>query len=44
MMEEDGYLLLAGAAIGVAGLAYTAFVTGAAIHLAEAAVTAWWPF
>lgn len=44
MMEEDGYLLLAGAVIGLAGLAYTAFVTGTAIHLAEAAVTAWWPF
>ncbi len=44
MMEEDGYLLLAGAVIGVAGLAYTAFVTGAAIHLAEMALTRWWPF
>ena len=44
MMEEDGYLLSPAAVIGVAGLAYTAFVTGAAIHLAEMALTRWWPF
>lgn len=44
VMEEDGYLLLVGYLLGLAGLTYTAFVTGAAIRLAEAALTTWWPF
>jgi hypothetical protein len=43
-MEEDGYLLLAGYLIGVAGLAYTAAVTGTAIHLVQAALTSWFGF
>lgn len=38
VMEEDGILLLGGLAIGLAGLAYTAAVTGAAYHLARAAL------
>lgn len=33
VMEEDGFLLLIGYAIGSAGLVYTAAVTGAAFHL-----------
>jgi hypothetical protein len=41
VMEEDGYLLLGGYLIGIAGLAYTAAVTGTAIHLVQAAVTSW---
>ena len=41
VMEEDGYLLIAGYLIGLAGLAYTAAVTGTAIHLVQAAVTSW---
>jgi hypothetical protein len=44
MMEEDGYFLLGAYLIGLAGLTYTAFVTGAAIHIVEAALTRWWPF
>ena len=44
VMEEDGYLLLAGYLIGVAGLAYTAAVTGTAIHLVQAALTSWFGF
>ena len=35
VMEEDGVLLGVGLAIGLAGLAYTAAVTGAAFHLAR---------
>jgi hypothetical protein len=38
VMEEDGVLLFIGYALGLAGLAYTATVTGAAYHLAEVAV------
>ena len=38
VMEEDGVLLLLGLAIGLAGLAYTATVTGAAIQLTRAAL------
>ena len=38
VMEEDGVLLLGGLAIGLAGLAYTVAVTGAAYHLARAAL------
>jgi len=33
VMEEDGYLLIAGYLIGLAGLAYTATVLGASYHL-----------
>ena len=44
VMEEDGYLLVAGYLLGLAGLTYTALVTGTAIRLAEAALTSWWPF
>jgi hypothetical protein len=44
VMEEDGYLLLGGYLIGLAGLAYTAAVTGTAIHLVQAAVTSWFGF
>jgi hypothetical protein len=44
VMEEDGYLLLAGYLIGAAGLAYTAAVTGTAIHLVQAAMTNWFGF
>ena len=39
VMQEDGVVLGAGLAIGIAGLAYTAAVTGAAYHIAEAALT-----
>jgi hypothetical protein len=38
-MQEDGVVLGAGLAIGIAGLAYTAAVTGAAYHIAKAALT-----
>jgi len=41
VMEEDGYLLLGGLAIGAAGLAYTAAVTGTALHLVQAALSSW---
>jgi hypothetical protein len=44
VMEEDGILLLGGLLVGLAGLAYTVTVTGAAIHLVEAALTGWFPF
>jgi hypothetical protein len=44
VMEEDGHLLLGGYLIGLAGLAYTAAVTGTAIHLVQAAVTSWFGF
>jgi hypothetical protein len=33
IMEEDGYLLIAGYLLGLAGLAYTATVLGASYHL-----------
>ncbi len=33
VIEEDGYLLIAGYLIGIAGLAYTATVMGASYHL-----------
>lgn len=39
VMEEDGYLLIAGYLIGLAGLAYTATVLGASYHLVKAAIT-----
>lgn len=39
VMEEDGYLLILGYLLGLAGLAYTATVLGASYHLVEAAVT-----
>ena len=41
VMEEDGYLLIGGFLIGLAGLAYTAAVTGTAFHLVKAALTGW---
>ncbi|MCB8822352.1 exopolysaccharide biosynthesis protein [Microvirga rosea] len=41
VMEEDGYLLLVGYLIGIAGLAYTATVLGASYHLIRAALTSW---
>jgi hypothetical protein len=44
VMEEDGILLVLGLLVGVAGLAYTVMVTGAAVHLVEAALTSWFPF
>ena len=37
IMEEDGYLLIVGYLIGLAGLAYTATVLGASYHLILAA-------
>ncbi len=37
VMEEDGYLLLLGYLIGIAGLAYTVTVLGASYHLIHAA-------
>jgi hypothetical protein len=39
VMQEDGVVLGIGLAIGIAGLAYTAAVTGAAFHFAKAALT-----
>ncbi|HEX2136525.1 MAG TPA: exopolysaccharide biosynthesis protein [Microvirga sp.] len=44
VMEEDGYLLIGAYLIGLAGLAYTAAVTGTAIHLVQAALTGWFGF
>ena len=44
VMEEDGYLLIGAYLIGLAGLAYTAAVTGTAIHLVQAALTSWFGF
>jgi hypothetical protein len=44
VMEEDGILLALGLLVGIAGLAYTVMVTGAAVHLVEAALTSWFPF
>lgn len=44
IMEEDGYLLVGAYLLGAAGLAYTATVTGTAIHLAHAALTSWFGF
>lgn len=44
VMEEDGYLLIAGFLVGLAGLAYTAAVTGAAFHLVKGALTTWLGF
>jgi hypothetical protein len=44
VMEEDGYLLVGAYILGLAGLAYTATVTGAAIHFAQAAITSWFGF
>jgi hypothetical protein len=44
VMEEDGYLLIAAYLLGAAGLAYTATVTGTAIHLAQAALVSWFGF
>ena len=38
VMQEDGLVLAGGLVIGLAGLAYTAAVTGAAYHLGKAAV------
>jgi hypothetical protein len=41
VMEEDGYFLIGGFLIGLAGLAYTVAVTGAAFHLVKAVLTGW---
>lgn len=41
MMEKDGYLLIAGLIVGLAGIAYTATVLGASYRLIRAAVTRW---
>jgi len=38
IMEEDGYLLIVGYLIGLAGLAYTATILGASYHLILAAI------
>ena len=38
VMEEDGYLLIAGYLIGIAGLAYTATILGASYHLLMAGI------
>lgn len=38
VMEEDGYLLILGYLIGIAGLAYTATVLGASYYLTVAAI------
>lgn len=38
VMEEDGYLLIAGYLIGLAGLAYTVTILGASYHLIVAAM------
>jgi hypothetical protein len=38
IMEEDGYLLIVGYLIGLAGLAYTATVLGASYHLILATI------
>ena len=39
VMEEDGYLLILGYLLGIAGLAYTATVLGASYHLIQAAMS-----
>jgi hypothetical protein len=47
IMEEDGYLLIVGYLIGLAGLAYTATVLGASYHLilaGFASLSAWLGF
>ena len=47
IMEEDGYLLIAGYLLGLAGLAYTATVLGASYHLMVAgfaSMSAWLGF
>lgn len=44
VMEEDGILLGLGLAIGMAGLAYTAAVTGTAFHLIQAVFAGWFGF
>ncbi|WP_112663863.1 exopolysaccharide biosynthesis protein [Microvirga flavescens] len=41
IMEEDGYLLILGYLIGLAGLAYTATVLGASYHLIRAGLSSW---
>lgn len=41
VMEEDGYLLLGGYLLGLAGLAYTATVLGASYQLVRAGLTSW---
>jgi hypothetical protein len=44
VMEEDGYFLIGGFLIGLAGLAYTVAVTGTAFHLVQAALASWFGF
>jgi hypothetical protein len=41
VIEEDGYLLILGSIIALAGIAYTATVLGASYHLIRAALTSW---
>lgn len=41
VMEEDGYLLVGGYLIGLAGLAYTVTILGASYQLIQAAITSW---
>ncbi|MBF9234816.1 exopolysaccharide biosynthesis protein [Microvirga alba] len=41
IMEEDGYWLIVGYLIGLAGLAYTATVLGASYHLIRAGLSGW---
>lgn len=38
VMEEDGYLLIGGYLLGIAGLAYTATILGASYHLVQAGI------
>lgn len=41
VIEEDGYLLILGSIIAIAGMAYTATVLGASYHLIRAGLTSW---
>ncbi|MET0429432.1 MAG: exopolysaccharide biosynthesis protein [Microvirga sp.] len=41
VIEEDGYLLILGSVIAIAGIAYTATVLGASYHLIRAGLAGW---
>lgn len=41
VIEEDGYLLILGSIIAIAGILYTVTVLGASYHLIRAALTSW---
>jgi hypothetical protein len=41
VIEEDGYLLILGSIIGIAGMVYTATVLGASYHLIRAGLSSW---